>query len=55
MQAVPKFMLRERYTTEIVRAVLSVTVGRHYLGYPLFERVIEAYLAYGYSTFQNFP
>lgn len=49
------FVLKERYAVEIVQAVLSVTVGRHYLGYPLFERAIEAYLAYGYATFQNFP
>jgi DNA-binding NarL/FixJ family response regulator len=49
------FVLKERYAAEIVRAVLAVTVGRHYLGYPLFERAIEAYLAYGYATFPNFP
>jgi DNA-binding NarL/FixJ family response regulator len=49
------FVSRERYATDLIRAVLAVTVGRHFLGYPLFERVIEAYLAYGYSSFENFP
>jgi DNA-binding NarL/FixJ family response regulator len=44
------FLGSESYADEIVQAVLAVTVGRHFLGYPLFERVIESYLAYGKKT-----
>jgi DNA-binding NarL/FixJ family response regulator len=49
------YVMADQCASEIVRAVRAVTIGQHYLGYPLLERAIDAYLDYGRTAFQNFP